>query len=205
MQLFFVHLTLSMFTFSGCSSFPFPSFSISVSYDVLSKSETEMENMMAKSAATFSDSQPFTTEMQKTMTTNNVKTVSPSSITADTTATPSKAGTKGDKPESDYAVTHTIVLQGMTATEFNNDPLIIKSFRQAVANMLEVESTDIINIKTVKESPVRYAEYLLLVILPFDYKNEFNAIVLCPPHTFNVHFFRLFFFSFPLLFHQCFV
>ena len=54
-----------------------------------------MENMMAKSAATFSDSQPFTTEMQKTMTTNNVTSISPSSITADTTATPSKAGTKG--------------------------------------------------------------------------------------------------------------
>ena len=41
---------------------------------------------------TFSDSTAFTSEMQKTMTSNKVKSVSPSNIKADTTAAPEKAG-----------------------------------------------------------------------------------------------------------------
>jgi hypothetical protein len=46
----------------------------------------------------------------------------------------------------EFAVNHTVVLQGMTATEFKNDPAIIKSFRESVATLLGVETTDVINI-----------------------------------------------------------
>ena len=52
-----------------------------------------------------------------------------------------------DKPTTpDYAVSHTIVLQGITVAQFNSDPLIVKSFRQAIAVLLDVPTTDIINI-----------------------------------------------------------
>ena len=47
---------------------------------------------------------------------------------------------------TDYAVAHTIVLQGITAVQFNSDPLITKSFRQAIAVLLDVATTDIINL-----------------------------------------------------------
>ena len=47
---------------------------------------------------------------------------------------------------TDYAVAHTIVLQGITVAQFNSDPLITKSFRQAIAVLLDVATTDIINV-----------------------------------------------------------
>ena len=53
----------------------------------------------------------------------------------------------GKQPtKTDYAVSHTIVLQGVTVSQFNSDPLIVKSFRQAIAVLLDVPTTDIINI-----------------------------------------------------------
>jgi hypothetical protein len=69
----------------------------SVAYDVKVKSKAEMETMSTKMTSTFSDSQTFTKEMQQTMTTNNVESVSPTTITADTSATPTEAGTLGGK------------------------------------------------------------------------------------------------------------
>jgi hypothetical protein len=64
---------------------------------------------------------------------------------------PTSAGNDDDGPGKqpatpDYAVTHTIVLQGVTVSQFNSDPLIVKSFRQAIAVLLDVPTTDIINI-----------------------------------------------------------
>ena len=50
-----------------------------------------------------------------------------------------------DSTTTDYAVAHTIVLQGITVAQFDGDPLIINSFRQAIAVLLDVLTTDIIN------------------------------------------------------------
>jgi hypothetical protein len=47
---------------------------------------------------------------------------------------------------TDYAVAHTIDLQGINVAQFNSDPLIVQSFRQAIAVLLDVPTTDIINI-----------------------------------------------------------
>jgi hypothetical protein len=58
-------------------------------------SEAEMKTMSTKMTSTFSDSKKFTNEMQKAMTTNNVESVSSNTITADTSAAPSYAGTLG--------------------------------------------------------------------------------------------------------------
>ena len=54
-----------------------------------------MNQLSTKMTTTFSNSAAFTTEMQKTMEANDVKSVSPSSITADTTAVPKSAGNVG--------------------------------------------------------------------------------------------------------------
>lgn len=54
-----------------------------------------MDQLETKMTTTFSDSTAFTTEMQKTMEAHDVKSVSPASITADTTATPKSAGNVG--------------------------------------------------------------------------------------------------------------
>jgi hypothetical protein len=67
----------------------------SVSYDVKVKSEAAMKTLSTKMTSTFSDSTTFTKEMQQKMTTNNVQSVSPDTITADTSATPADAGTLG--------------------------------------------------------------------------------------------------------------
>jgi len=74
--------------------FSFAFFSLqSVSYDVKVKSEAAMKTLSTKMTSTFSDSTTFTKEMQQKMTTNNVQSVSPNTITADTSATPADAGT----------------------------------------------------------------------------------------------------------------
>ena len=70
-----------------------------------------MDAMTNKMTTVFSDSATFTSEMQKTMATNNVTSVSPSAVTADTSAVPQSAGTMGadkttindDNKESDNA------------------------------------------------------------------------------------------------------
>ena len=67
----------------------------SVAYDVKVNSKEEMKTMSKKMTSTFSDSQTFTKEMQQTMTTNNVESVSPTTITADTSATPAEVDTRG--------------------------------------------------------------------------------------------------------------
>ena len=54
-----------------------------------------MNTLSAKMTSTFSHSKTFTNELQKKMTTNNVESVSPNTITADTSATPADAGTLG--------------------------------------------------------------------------------------------------------------
>ena len=54
-----------------------------------------MNQLSTKMTTTFSNSAAFTTEMQKTMKTNDVKSVSPASITADTTAAPKSVSNVG--------------------------------------------------------------------------------------------------------------
>jgi len=49
-------------------------------------------------------------------------------------------------------VSHTIVLQGISATEFNSDPSILKSFREAVAASLSISPENVINVKATSSS-----------------------------------------------------
>ena len=70
-------------------------------YEVKVKSKEEMNQLSTKMTTTFSNSAAFTTEMQKTMKANDVKSVSPSSITADTTAAPKSAG-NDESADGDY-------------------------------------------------------------------------------------------------------
>ena len=76
------------------SCFALPLFN-SVAYDVKVQSRAAMKTMSTKMTSTFSDSKTFTNEMQEKMTTNNVESVSPNTITTDTSATPVDAGTLG--------------------------------------------------------------------------------------------------------------
>ena len=77
-----------------------------------------MNQLSTKMTTTFSNSAVFTTEMQKTMEANDVKSVSPSSITADTTAAPKSAGNVGsadgdnisNKTDGDDAGSSTLVI-----------------------------------------------------------------------------------------------
>jgi predicted nucleic acid-binding Zn ribbon protein len=89
---------------------------------------------------------------------------------ASATTSPSPAGTKtttsrctttGTGPTTlvKYAVTHTIALKGLTAAQFNQDPLIVQSFRDSVAAVLRVPAADIINIAAIKE-PTRQRRQL---------------------------------------------
>jgi len=63
-----------------------------------------MNTLSTKMTSTFSDSKTFTNELQKKMTTNNVESVSPNTITADTSATPVNAGSLGKEEEKDSDV-----------------------------------------------------------------------------------------------------
>jgi hypothetical protein len=49
--------------------------------------------------------------------------------------------------EVDFAVSHEVVFCGISATAFNSDSKIAKSFRQTIANLLNVPQTDVYNIK----------------------------------------------------------
>jgi hypothetical protein len=92
---FLFSLSLS---FIHARSIPF----ISVTYDVRVDSKEEMNQLETKISSTISDSAAFTNEMQKTMKANDVKSVSPASIIADTTAPPKSAGMVGRQdPSSD--------------------------------------------------------------------------------------------------------
>ena len=46
----------------------------------------------------------------------------------------------------EFAVTHKIVLNGMSAAQFQSDPSIVTSFRESAATLLGVETNKIINI-----------------------------------------------------------
>jgi len=78
----------------------------------------------------------------------------PTCTTGDNSPSPSKedGGSSGKPIKTDYAVAHTISLQGITATQFNGDPLIIKSFRQAIAILLGIPTSDIINLVAQSQS-----------------------------------------------------
>jgi len=73
----------------------------SVAYDVKVKSQAEMTSLSVKMTSTFSNSNTFTNELQKTMTTNNVGSVSPTTITADTSTTPANAGSLGKEEKKE--------------------------------------------------------------------------------------------------------
>jgi len=49
-------------------------------------------------------------------------------------------------PETNYLVHHNILMQGISASTFNDDTLMVESFRQAVAIVVGVPETDIIHV-----------------------------------------------------------
>ena len=83
--------------------------SCSVTYSIKVESQKQMEELTSELTTTFSDSTVFTKELQKTMTTNNVISVSPSSISADTTKLPEAAGSKGKNTTSAGGVIAAVV------------------------------------------------------------------------------------------------
>ena len=66
--------------------FLLPIHKFSVAYDVKVNSKEEKTSMNAKMTTTFADSTTFTGELQKTMKTNQVTSVSPGAISADTSS-----------------------------------------------------------------------------------------------------------------------
>jgi len=73
--------------------------SCSVSYDIRTESEEEMETVSTQMTTTFADSDTFTTELQSSMVANNIDSVSPEAISSDTTASPEKKGTDENNPQ----------------------------------------------------------------------------------------------------------
>ena len=59
-----------------------------MTYDVQVKTAEAEENLLTKIKSTFADSTAFTNEIKKEMVANDVKSVNPSEIIADTTASP---------------------------------------------------------------------------------------------------------------------
>merc|ERR1712166_1559063 len=78
--------------------------------------------------------------------TNDHGNTDPNTDSASTT--PSSQSTPNALPdvEVEYAVKHTIVLKGLSANQFNEDPLIVQSFRESVSKLLNVAITYIINV-----------------------------------------------------------
>ena len=61
----------------------------------------------------------------------------------------------------DFAVSHEVVFKGISATAFNSDPIIIKSFLQSVAKLLNVLETDVYNIKASSKRRQLYSSRIL--------------------------------------------
>ena len=97
-------------------------------------------------------SQSGSTEGTGSSSGSNTNVPSPNTDSASTT--PSSESTSNAIPdvEVEYAVKHTIVLKGMSANQFNEDPLIVQSFRESVSKLLNVPITDIINVVAIDSS-----------------------------------------------------
>ena len=67
----------------------------------------------------------------------------------------------GAAPNVDFAVSHEVVFKGISATAFNSDPIIIKSFGQSIAKLLNVLETDVYNIKASSKSRQLYSSRIL--------------------------------------------
>ena len=61
----------------------------------------------------------------------------------------------------DFAVSHEVVFKGISATAFNSDPIIIKSFGQSIAKLLNVLETDVYNIKASSKRRQLYSSRIL--------------------------------------------
>ena len=61
----------------------------------------------------------------------------------------------------DFAVSHEVVFKGISATAFNSDPIIIKSFGQSIATLLNVLETDVYNIKASSKRRQLYSSRIL--------------------------------------------
>ena len=61
----------------------------------------------------------------------------------------------------DFAVSHEVVFKGISATAFNSDPIIIKSFGQSIAKLLNVLETDVYNIKASSKKRQLYSSRIL--------------------------------------------
>ena len=96
----------------------------SVDYEVVVEDETAMKKMSATVKEEMSDSSAFTTELVATMKKNEVTSVTPSAIKADTTKEPSNAGSSGEEVEEDE--------------DFMNDDLSAGGFRFAFTTITAV-------------------------------------------------------------------
>ena len=63
----------------------------------------------------------------------------------------------------EFAVTHKIVLNGMSAAQFQSDPSIVTSFRESAATLLGVETNKIINIvaTSIEGESCRYVVFVI--------------------------------------------
>merc|ERR1712166_1114610 len=81
--------------------------------------------------------------------TNDHGNTDPNTDSASTT--PSSQSTPNALPdvEVEYAVKHTIVLTGISANQFNEDPLIVQSFRESISKLLNVPNSDIFDVTAI--------------------------------------------------------
>ena len=79
------------------------------------------------------------------------------SNTGSASTTPSSEPTSNAIPdvEVEYAVEHTIILKGISANQFNEDPLIVESFLESVSKLLNVPITDIFNVVAISKNRLR--------------------------------------------------
>ena len=81
----------------------------------------------------------------------------PNTDSGSTSTTPSSEPTSNAIPdvEVEYAVEHTIILKGISANQFNEDPLIVESFLESVSKLLNVPITDIFNVVAISKNRLR--------------------------------------------------
>jgi hypothetical protein len=106
------------------------------------------------------------------------------------------AGTTSTTVE--FAVTHEIVLNGMSAAQFQSDPSIVTSFRESAAALLGVDTNKIINIVATSTRRSLYSFHRLLAGESCRYVCFFLGWCLCVCKLFLTLFFPRFSFLFPL-------
>ena len=98
----------------------------------------------------------------------------------------------------EFAVTHKIVLNGMSAAQFQSDPSIVTSFRESAAALLGVDTNKIINIVATSTRRSLYSFHRLLAGESCRCVCFFLGWCLCVCKFFLTLFFPRFSFLFPL-------